>query len=133
MRRLVEREVIICLAGPIAQRLAAGDEAAVEAGGGVVELDEEVSRALSQKFGADISSMLSHGGDYHTAFELLMKVTAGDDVEAMAWAEWLRIRAERLVIGYWNQITAVAEALRDRKTLSGSEVRQIVSDSLPGF
>lgn len=57
--------------------------------------------------------------------QLRLKVTRGDE-EAGAWEGWLRIRAERLVTELWDQITAVAEALRDRKTLNGSEVRQIV-------
>ncbi len=126
MRRLVESEVIICLVGPIAQRVATGDEAAAEAGGGVVALDEKLSRALSEKFGEDVSSMLSPGSDYQQASEVLLKATAGDDEEAAAWEGWLRIRAERLVSSYWKQITSVAGALRVQKALSGSEVRQIL-------
>ncbi len=125
----VHREVIFSLAGPVAQYQATADEAAAEAGGGVVQLDQETSRALSEKFGWDVSSTLAYESDYQQAFELLQKATE-DQVKSEAWQGWLRIRTDRLVRWYWEQITVVAEALQDRKTLSGGEVRKIVLDSL---
>jgi hypothetical protein len=50
--------------------------------------------------------------------------------EAVAWSGLLRARARYLVRQplYWTSVRRVAEALLERETLDGDQVRRIVAD-----
>ena len=98
MRLGAEKEAIILLAGPAAQR----------------------------KFRP--SSLRNYHGhsDRHRAIEL-MNCFVGSNRELEAYINWLRIRAEQLVANpfAWRTIEAVAAALFERKHLTAQEVKDI--------
>ena len=101
VRRRLEDEIMIALAGPEAQSHVS-TKAAVQAGAGF---------------------------DWPQAADLAPYV-AGSDLETEAFVEWLRLRTANLVIGQplvWACIEALATRLMERSTLKGHEVRETIS------
>jgi hypothetical protein len=125
-RKRVEQDVVIGLAGAIAGRMAGDPDA--EAGAGSIRLSEQAAAELSKKYGESVTHMLDPNSDYDLAFALLEKVTAGDDEVASAWLGYLEVRARRLIERYWEEVETVANALIERKTLSGAEARVVLQE-----
>jgi hypothetical protein len=97
----ISKRIIICLAGPAAQRR---------------------HRRSSWR--------LWHGkGDYETAADLAQTLNSGDEKATDAYLKWLSLRAERLIDHDWPLVTACAERLMSRKTLSRREVLQVIEEA----
>lgn len=92
-----ERTIIICLAGPIAQRRFA-------------------PRSWRRWHGAS---------DYHAAHEIALRLNKSSKA-AEAHLKWLEVRTEDLVDSLWNFIERVAVALSVRGMLSSDEIRSIL-------
>jgi hypothetical protein len=99
MARLkIERAIMICLAGPIAQK--------------------RYRRSSWRKW---------HGvADYATATELALRACGSSDI-ARAFLKWLALRAESLVDDHWSAVERVAIALLKRSTLTHDEIASLVS------
>jgi ATP-dependent Zn protease len=96
-RNRVERAIIICLAGPMAQR----------------------------RF-APRSWRRWHGGpDYVVAFDLALRVN-GSPAAAKVHMKWLEMRAQALLESVWSYVEAIASELLKRGTLSAEEIRSIL-------
>jgi len=93
-RNRIERAIMICLAGPIAQR-----------------------------HFAPRSWRHWHGGpDYVTAFDLALRIN-GSPRAAKAHVEWLEIRTQDLLESLWSYVEGIAGDLVIRGTLSPEEIR----------
>lgn len=93
-RNRVERAIMICLAGPIAQR-------------------QLSPRSWRRWHGAN---------DYATAFELALRVN-GSRRAAKAHLQWLEIRTQDLLENLWDDVERIAGNLLMRGTLSPDEIR----------
>jgi len=69
--------------------------------------------------------------DYRKAAELAIRVT--DTVGVRLLLGWLTHHTERLVQDRWREIEAVAAALRERKTLTGDEIRDTINGLYPAI
>lgn len=98
-RNRIESEIICALAGPEAECRFMGNDDAPYGAGSQADLDVAA---------------------------LLACYVCGDDDEASAYMEWLRIRARNLVRSEWELVEVLAAALLDRKTLSGHQVRKVL-------
>ena len=65
-------------------------------------------------------------GDHRQAVELILCLASGPD-ELMTLGPAVGEGAARLLDEHWQAVEAVAEALRDKRTLTGVQVRQIVA------
>jgi hypothetical protein len=92
-----ERAIIICLAGPIAQRRFA-------------------PRSWRQWHGVS---------DYHAALDIALRLNESSRA-AKAHLKWLEIRTENLVESSWSFVERVATALSVRGTLSSDEIRSLL-------
>jgi hypothetical protein len=93
-RNRVERAIMICLAGPIAQR-----------------------------HFAPRSWRHWHGGpDYLTAFDLAFRVN-GSPRAAKTHMKWLEVRTQDLLESLWGNVESIAGDLLIRGTLSPEEIR----------
>lgn len=93
-RNRVERAIMICLAGPIAQRRLA-------------------PRSWRRWHGAN---------DYVTAFELALRIN-GSRRAAKAHLQWLEIRTQDLLETLWDDVERIAGDLLIRGSLSPDEIR----------
>jgi ATP-dependent Zn protease len=96
-RLRVERNIIICFAGPSAQR-------------------KHQPRSWRTWHGQT---------DFETAVDLAGRVS-GSDAEADAFLKWLNERAVALVNFHWESVERVATALLARRTLNAAEIKHIV-------
>jgi len=71
--------------------------------------------------------------DRHNALEWTELLTHGDTDEAASLIESLGSETEKLIDTHWPEVTAIAEALMQRDTLIGSEVRAIIERLAPDF
>jgi hypothetical protein len=105
MRLRIEEDVMVMLAGGIAQRCFRP------------------------------SSVRNHHGrsDRDAAYDLLMH-TVADERELQAYWRLLIVRTENFVRlpVRWRQIEAAAKALMEKKTLTSAELRQVYTDALGG-
>lgn len=93
-RNRIERAIMICLAGPIAQR-----------------------------HFAPRSWRYWHGGlDYATAFDLALRIN-GSPKAAKAHLKWLEIRTQDLLESLWSYVEGIAADLMIRGTLSPEDIR----------
>ena len=92
----IEKKVMVLLAGPIAQRI-----------------------HRKSSFRKDHA-----GSDWETAEKVALSVNGVGDI-ATAWLKWLELRTRASVERRWPCITAVADALMEKQTLSGEEVNAI--------
>lgn len=93
-RNRIERAIMICLAGPIAQR-----------------------------HFAPRSWRHWHGGpDYVTALDLALRIN-GSPKAAKAHIKWLEIRTQDLLESLWGYVDDIADDLLMRGTLSPEEIR----------
>jgi hypothetical protein len=103
MRLRIEEDIIVSLAGLVAQRCFRP------------------------------SSVRSHHGrsDHEAALDLLTYIV-GDERELKAYWRLLRVRTENFVRSppRWMQIEAIAKALMEKKTLGPGELRQLYADAL---
>jgi hypothetical protein len=95
IRRLLEDQIMILCGGMAAQ----------------ARVDDDESRVL-----------LDGSSDMEKAIELATYAT-GNENEAEAWVEWLRLRTQRAVSNkvWWAGIQSLATALLQRQTMSGRE------------
>lgn len=103
-RLRVEKAIIICLAGPLAQR--------------------HHNRRSWRSY---------HGqSDYELINELALRI-CGSAEQASAFLKWLEIVAHDLVKMHWRQITKVAMALLERTRLSADELRVTIVGHADGI
>src|SRR5262249_16605329 len=103
-RGRVEDEVIIALAGPLAQR--------------------RHSPRSNWRFGgsgARAGQLLVRGTDFDQAADLIFRTYGNGDVAAAYW-KFVEARTKGLVAGWWPWIEAVARALLKSETLSGDQI-----------
>lgn len=96
----IEREVMILLAGDLAEGLAAGSTRKILPGS---------------------------TDDTHKAIDLLSYLCGGED-EAGAYFDFLRERTKNRVRQAWNAVDAIANGLLQEETLSGKRVRQLYDE-----
>lgn len=74
------------------------------------------------------------GDDYHQAIGVIDYFTGGNE-ETSAYLELLRLRAQGLVRNNlnWHCITAVAEALQNKKKLSAKQLREVIAKAKEDF
>jgi hypothetical protein len=65
--------------------------------------------------------------DYGNTVDAALLLTQHDPKEAYLYQRLLRYRAERMVLGYWHFIEAVALELLEKRTLQADEVAAIIS------
>lgn len=96
-------------------------------------LTDDQKRDLQTK-GLDEIEAILVAGDYQNAVDLADMASAGDEM-AGAYLEWLRTRTEGLMrrLDFWPRVEALAQALLERKVLSGKEVRELTSNVDLGF
>ena len=93
--------VLICLAGPAAQRHYNPES-----------LDSSVRRW--------------HGkSDFDIALDLALRL-ASDNKVADAYLKWMQLRAEALIASNWKFVVAFANRLLERKTLEYREIRGLI-------
>jgi len=64
--------------------------------------------------------------DMRNVLDLALYVT-GSDEEASAYIEWLRLRCQNQMLStFWPMVGALADALHDRRTMSGAATRTIM-------
>lgn len=85
-----------------------------------------LSGAAAERRFAGRANHVGAQSDYHKAVALACCVAGGEE-EAQAIIRWLLARAARFVEHRWSAIEAVAQALLERKVLSGAEVRAVIA------
>lgn len=70
-------------------------------------------------------NLVGASSDYQQIADFLFALSASDD-EVTAYANWLEQRAISLIETRWRAVEAVATALLERQTLSGSEVQGVI-------
>lgn len=98
VRNRIERAIMICLAGPMAQR----------------------------HFSARSWRSWHGGSDYAMAFDLALRVN-GSPKAARAHLKWLEIRVQALIVSLWDYVEAIAGELLSHGTLSTEEIRSTLS------
>ena len=97
------------------------------------DLEEQAVVALSACIGtarADGTPPVmqpGYAGDYAQAAEMAA-LRGVHEYEMGRFLSWLSLRAELMVDAYWNSIQRVAEALTERATLTGSEIRELIHE-----
>lgn len=134
-RRAVERDVMIALAGGLAQREFLGHEIE-DTGAGLDRRPPELAVALSEKHGGDPEdwSRSITGGDYLKCVTLVNAVSSGPD-EASAYLDWLTERTKSMLAFpmFRPAVEAVAETLCRDTTLSGPRIKQVIETSWSGI
>jgi hypothetical protein len=75
---------------------------------------------------------LAHASDADQAFMLATEMCA-DEEEVDALLAWLYVRTTKLLTFHWSQLEAVADALLERRRLTGEEAISIVRDVEPVY
>jgi hypothetical protein len=75
---------------------------------------------------------LAHASDAAQAFTLATEMCA-DEEEVDALLAWLYVRTTKLLAFHWPQLEAVANALLERRRLTGEEAVSIVRDVEPVY
>ncbi len=131
-RRSVEIEIIVSLAGGLTETEALGlDEDDVSPGIGLILYTAQQRAALASRMD-DVPEDLVHlAGDY-VHVSTLAELVSGSAEEANAYIPWLEQRTRNLLRHPWFMPSAhaLAQALAERKTLSGHEVRTIVDSAI---
>lgn len=70
-------------------------------------------------------------GDYDAALRLAMLLIHDLEDELPAYIKWLRLRARNIlqVASHWHALKTLAEALLERKEMSGAEARETIFKS----
>ena len=131
-RRSVEIEIMVSLAGGLTEMEALGlDEDDVSPSVGLVLSTAQQRVELTSRMN-DVPKDLVHlAGDYVHTFNLAKKVSGGLE-EANAYIPWLEERTRNLVRHPWFMPAAhaLAQALAERETLSGREVRSVIDAAI---
>ncbi|MEX0755006.1 MAG: DUF3631 domain-containing protein [Actinomycetota bacterium] len=132
MREWLESEVMTRLVGAEAVVEFCGGTQE-EAGLGVVELEPEQERALSEKAGAPVGSLADPGGDLHAAMMLVDRISDAD-AEVGPYLEWLRQRTLTMIRNplFRELVEEIASELVRRKTLSSADIRAVIGRIPPG-
>ncbi len=100
---------------------------------GDLELHHAIDHALTWLAGPEAERQLTGRynhqaarSDYERLDGWLRSWCDEDQKETDAFARWLRIRCDRLVRVHWGEIKAVAEALLERKTLTGRQIARVI-------
>jgi hypothetical protein len=105
-RHLVEHEIIVNLAGSLAQRR-----------------HRPHSPWRRDAAGAKRGQFVAKGSDYQHALELVAWLHEGQQQVINTYSRYLEARAEALVNARWENIERLAVALLESETLKGDEVR----------
>ncbi|MBE7243322.1 MAG: AAA family ATPase [Actinomycetospora chiangmaiensis] len=127
----LERMVVGLLCGRAAETVFLG-EASAGSGG---DAGSDLARATAFVAGIHGSFGLGGGLAYRGPMEELGRTLGGDPaLRAAVEADLARLsaEAERLVSEHQDTVQAVAEALLDRRVLSGDALRRFISDARPG-
>lgn len=108
IREQLEQDVIITLAGPIAENI----------------------KSYAQNISPSGESWPGHMAE---ADEIIARVPGIHEAEIASYMVWLTQRARGEVTRLWWRIAAVGEALSKLRTLSGDEVRRIIADPEHAF
>ena len=131
-RRAIEIEIMVSLAGGLTEMEALGlDEDDVSPSVGLVLSTAQQRVELTSRMN-DVPKDLVHlAGDYVHAFNLAMMVSGGLE-EANAYIPWLEERTRSLVRHPWFMPSAhaLAQALAERETMSGREVRTVIDAAI---
>jgi hypothetical protein len=90
------------------------------------EIISALAGQIAEKRGVGRSTSGSAESNGKIAADLAFSACGGEAREAGAFLNWLRIRTENLIEFYWTDVERVTQALLERKTLSGNEVRKII-------
>jgi len=102
-----------------------------EVGMGIEKAGPDMAAKLAAQFEGTTPSDFDTfivGGDFQAAFDLVDKVSGGDD-EAGAYFGWLACRTRNLLRHprFWPAVEAVAGALYEKDRLSGQSIREIIT------
>jgi hypothetical protein len=131
-RRSVEIEIMVSLAGGLTEMEALGrDEGDVGPGVGLILHTAQQRAALASRMD-EVPQDLTHlAGDY-VHVSILAEKVSGSMEEANAYIPWLEQRTRSLLRHPWFMPAAhaLAQALAERKTLSGREIRTIIDAAI---
>ena len=131
-RRSVEVEVMVSLAGGLTEIEALGlDENTASSGMGLVPYSAQQRAALASRMDEVPEDLVHLAGDL-VHVSILAERVSGSLEEANAYIPWLEQRTRSLVRHPWFMPAAhaLAQALAERKTLSGREVRTIIDPAI---
>jgi hypothetical protein len=136
VRKAIEREIVISLAGPIAGSLAVITTGYYEPAACEVEAEREAAglAALTPRAQELVVALEGEPGgvqDEESARHLSHALT-WDDNEAAMHLAWLRVTARNLVISRWYRVAALADVLLERRVLDGDSAVQILSSAQRG-
>jgi hypothetical protein len=117
--RTITADIVVKLAGVCAENRCAPINM-TNAGFGILEPTD------------DGPHRLSHASDADQAFTLATEMCA-DEEEVDALLAWLYVRTTKLLTFHWPQLEAVADALVERRRLTGEEAASIVRDVEPAY
>jgi len=126
-RRSVEIEIMVSMAGGLTEMEALGLEDDLSPGTALIPYTAEQRAGLAFRTGDAPDDLVHLCGDYEFVSILAEKVSGSLD-EANAYILWLEQRTRNLIRHPWFMpaVHALAQALTERKTLSGREVRTTI-------
>ena len=130
-RRSVEVEIMISMAGGLTAMEALGLEDDLSPSTALIPYTAEQRAGLASRTGDVPDDLIHLCGDYEFASVLAEKVSGSLD-EANAYILWLEQRTRNLIRHPWFMPAAhaLAQALTERKTLSGREVRSTIDAAI---
>jgi hypothetical protein len=137
VRNAIEREIVVCLAGPIAGELALPTTGYYGPDPCEVDAEREATgfAALSPRAQELIVGMEgdpARGIDDEVSALHLSHALTWDDSEAAAHLAWLRVTARNLVVSRWYRLAALADVLLERRFLDGDPAVRILSTAQKG-
>ena len=134
VRRSVEAEIMIVLAGGLTVMSIFGLKRH-EVGMGVVRLSRKQTAYFAKQVGQKTLIGNHYGiegddGDYGIAQGLAMALLGNDRQAVRPYLNWLECRTQRLIQrpDFLPTVVAVAQALQDRRELSGRELGEIIGE-----
>jgi hypothetical protein len=115
-RDLVERKVLVSLAGMEAERRHSGRRRL--SGAGLYRLPPDQRDEYSAKAGGRVDFVCGEG-DFLNAIDLLALLTSEGTAEFDAYLAWLSERTKTLLVARWGLVERVAAALVEHRTLDG--------------
>lgn len=138
LRRRVEIDAMIGLAGGLVMQLLTG-KSEYEVGAGVFLPTDEEASAFLRKIGwdpkeFDESAGIILGGDLRRVFESLSSISGSDD-EALAYLDWLMERTKNLIRlpGFIEAVRALADKLLDEREINGRIAKDIIMATREAF
>lgn len=127
LRRAIEVEIMISLAGPFTEMEAGGFQVH-EVGAGVDKLDPETANVLRTEYGGEWGDTVIGQGDLGEAFSLCCLVN-DEHGTALAYLSWLEHRTKSLLRAplFWPRVEALVDALLECESLSGHQARAVLA------